>query len=311
MKLLGEPSLIRPDVLWNVVRYLNSVGGTARLDTMKNLFMGHAQTGVTGQEQDSDFQTVAKALEALLLLEISGKKASNVEFRLLPGAPKALPEFCDHLHHHLAVKPIDSDIIEAYAALAALVDSAAERHALQEYLDDTSTAKKMAAKIRSFVPEENVFNDTRVAAFRHWAAALGLGLGGTISDFYPVPSRRLARVLTCSTDFSTGESKSTAEIRALVSREMPYLDGSERYRVARHRIQEWHAGLKPPLSRAPLDHATSEFGYCLSSALRFLESSGELELNFTGDAHVGVRLTDGRVPERISTIRLKTCGVKN
>ena len=308
MKLFGEPALIRPDVLWSVVRYLNRVGGTAHFDTVKNLLMGHARDVVRDEQQNKDLSAIVKALQALKLIAAATKGPGSSTLTLLEGCPTSLAGFVDHLHHHVAVDPMDGDIIQAYATLAALLDSAAERHALGEYAAKTAKADSMAALIRDHVGPDHVFNDTRMAAFQHWAAVLGLGVAGSTSAFYPVPAERLSRVLRSSGDFRSGELHEARLLQTLVHREMPYLDGSERYEGARIRIREKGSGQSVRGGAVAVPQWNGKFGYTLSAAIRYLVDTGELVLVSHGDDRTAVELSDGRTPSQFSAIRFNAKG---
>lgn len=280
MKLLGEPSILRPDLLWSVLRALRVPG--PQLTDREVLHLIRPTTPWTGGKsaQEKPPQVIHKALKLLDLVYPDRWEA-------LEGTPTSKDDFCAWLHRKVMVEQKDPTIAQVYAQIVALCD--------KETFQDTdwlTTSAKMAAKVRdplgvSFEEsteadpgddgdeEQTVFNTTRSTAFRHWATTMGLGVRLPGIVFIPIPSNRLWTVLR---GLGKGNEVMVADLLRIIAREMPYLDGSSTLEDARQRIGH----------RVDADRLS----FALSAALRELHNSKKISLIARGDDAIQVELTD-------------------
>ena len=196
-------------------------------------------------------------------------------------------EFLDSVHDRVcrSASP-DRNIVSAYAVVAAKCEEQEGTTWLRTEPDVFS------ATVRAAMPRGELFNEERMAAWREWVCALGLGYGktGALGIFFPRPTERIRRVLGSVSEFQEGGELIAPVFLERLSAAMPYLDGGEVWKGAARALE-----LGPRRRR---------LSAVLSGALQDLHRDGQLVLLHRGGDHKHAwQLAPGQGPEAFEAVR--------
>ncbi|MED5370941.1 MAG: hypothetical protein VX899_08020 [Myxococcota bacterium] len=213
----------RPERVWSLCRLLDALGGQARRDEVETWMMP-----ASFRENEKSLVQVRQTIGAARSLGVVRDDGSEIALQV-EVLPDSLPSFSDLAHGMLRDQPSDADIVMMRAYACVVLET--ERTDGTSWLAEQSD-KQIADRIDEVLRtgediETRLFNPTKIAPWRAWMLALGLGFEGgpALPTFFPQPAERILRELPKlrSESGTTGEIPASTFMSLLAAR-MPYLD---------------------------------------------------------------------------------------